>query len=61
MNQGLTPWPAVLLVLHLIHHVVEGVTRPSFGAASAFSGVECMTFQVFPVPVFVLNVERRPR
>lgn len=47
----------VSLVLHLVHHVVEGVTRPSFGAASAFSGVACMALKVFPMSVFVINVE----
>jgi hypothetical protein len=50
----------MLWVFHLIHHVVEGVTRPSFGAASAFSGVACMALKVFPVSVLVLDVERRP-
>jgi hypothetical protein len=36
--QELTPWTAGLWISRLVHHVVEGVTRPSFGAASAFSG-----------------------
>jgi nicotinamide mononucleotide adenylyltransferase len=34
--QELTPWTAELRIPQLDHHVVEGVTRPSFGAASVF-------------------------
>jgi hypothetical protein len=41
-NKLLTSHPAILSFVYLIHHVVEGVTRPFSGAASAFSGVACM-------------------
>jgi hypothetical protein len=47
--------------IYLIHHVVEGVTRPLFGAASAFSGITSMALEVFAVSVLMLNIVSRPR